>query len=356
MPTFPLFEPRDTPAANAWHRVTSPGGYEWWYFDAEHATQDIQIVAILFDGFVFHPGYLRADTRYRRRPTRILPPLPSQYPCAYFVIYESGKVLAQFMTQYAPTEFRASTVRADIFIGPNLLTTDPGGLRLSMSGTPWRLTASGPRHLEGSDLRAKLTFRPLFDHAPAERTFLSRRMTGAEHRWVIASPLCAVEGEVRLGQRIIPFAGRGYHDHNYGTGPLGPGLARWTWGRLLTSDHAVIFHAAEPRDPHAPLESHLISADATGLRDLESGPPAMTGRRLTSTLLTYPRRINLGAALELSRPRLVDSSPFYLRLQYDAHQHRHPAGRAFCEIACPHRLRWPILGRMIEMSIHRKDQ
>ena len=29
-------------------------------------------------------------------------------------------------------------------------------------------------------------------------------------------------------------------------------------------------------------------------------------------------------------------------------------GTAFCEIAYPHRLRWPVLGRMIEMSIDKR--
>ena len=54
--------------------------------------------------------------------------------------------------------------------------------------------------------------------------------------------------------------------------------------------------------------------------------------------------------LSLGNPRLIDSSPFYLRLIYDATT-RGKAGTAFCEVAYPHRLRWPILGRMIEMSI-----
>ncbi len=67
MPTIPMFTP--TPVPDAWHAVTAPGGYEWWYFDAEDRP-DLRVVAILFEGFVFHPGYLRAYARYRRRPTR----------------------------------------------------------------------------------------------------------------------------------------------------------------------------------------------------------------------------------------------------------------------------------------------
>jgi hypothetical protein len=55
--------------------------------------------------------------------------------------------------------------------------------------------------------------------------------------------------------------------------------------------------------------------------------------------------------LQLVNPKVVDASPFYLRLAYDASL-RGISATAFCEIAYPHRLRWPILGRMIEMSIN----
>ncbi len=54
--------------------------------------------------------------------------------------------------------------------------------------------------------------------------------------------------------------------------------------------------------------------------------------------------------LALREPRVVDASPFYLRVAYAAAVRGVPA-RAFCEVAYPHRLRWPVLGRMIEMSI-----
>ena len=78
-----------------------------------------------------------------------------------------------------------------------------------------------------------------------------------------------------------------------------------------------------------------------------SGSPAQTALRLA-----YPNRLRMGEAMELRNPRLIDSSPFYLRLIYDA-TCRGKQGSAFCEVAYPHRLRWPILGRMIEMSIGR---
>jgi hypothetical protein len=58
----------------------------------------------------------------------------------------------------------------------------------------------------------------------------------------------------------------------------------------------------------------------------------------------------MGPALILRQPRILDSSPFCLRLRYDAFVDGE-AARAFCRIVYPYRLGWPILGRFIERSI-----
>ena len=356
MPTIPMLTPTAVP--DAWHAVTAPGGYEWWYFDAEDG--DLRVVAILFEGFVFHPGYLRAYGRYRRRPTRAVPPVAADFPCAYFVVYRGGSIVAQFMTQVRPTAFAASAGRVDVTVGPNRLTTDEdGALRLSLSGTPWALTGRGPRTLDGQTLSAELAFRPRLHHPPMERTFLARAWSDADHHWVLANPLCSVTGAITLtgpsGPVRLSLNGQGYHDHNYGTGPIGPGLRRWMWGRVLAGDgdHALMFHLAQPRDAGHPDELHLVEADAFGLRELTGETASLDWRRTTATGLRYPANVRAGP-LVLRDPTVIDASPFYLRLSYAATVRGLP-GRAFCEVAYPHRLRWPVLGRMIEMSIKKES-
>src|SRR5438552_19100904 len=111
MPTLPLYTSTSVP--DAWHNVTAPGGYEWWYFDAEDVANDRQIVAILLDGFVIHAGYLRAFARYRRWPTWLAPRLLRWYRCANFVEYERGKILAQFMRQFPAWDSLAPTDLAE---------------------------------------------------------------------------------------------------------------------------------------------------------------------------------------------------------------------------------------------------
>ncbi len=191
-----------------------------------------------------------------------------------------------------------------------------------------------------------------------QRRFFSRDWSQADHHWVIANPLCQVSGEVELldtaTNQSTKFAirGSGYHDHNYGTGPIGPGLKRWMWGRVLMPDHAAMFHFAQPRDARFPDEVHLLEAEHLGMRELSVNRFNADWSRRTATLLRYPAWVEAGP-LQLVNPRLVDASPFYLRLSYEASL-RGVNGTAFCEIAYPHRLRWPVLGRMIEMSIRQE--
>jgi carotenoid 1,2-hydratase len=357
MPTASLYKQPELP--DAWHEVTSPGGYEWWYFDAEDRQSDLRIVTIFFQGFVFHPGYLRAYGRYIRRPTRNAPPVPAEYPCVYFVVYRSGKIVSQFLTQFPPLAFTASASAVDVAMGENRLTAQAdGSLRLQLQGVPWELTGRGPKVLEQTRLTGSFVFTPRLTHEPLQRRFFSRDWSGADHHWVIANPLCEVTGEAEIcdlargSKTTLKLIGPGYHDHNYGSGPIGPGLERWMWGRVLMQDHAVMFHYAQTRDPSVENEIHLLESQQMGQGELPVNRFNADWNRRSAWLLKYPSWVETGP-LTLVNPRIVDESPFYLRLSYEASV-RGAAGTAFCEIGYPHRLRWPVLGRMIQMSIRRE--
>jgi carotenoid 1,2-hydratase len=343
--------------ADASHAVRAPGGYEWWYFDAEDEATDTQIVAIFLHGFIFHPGYLRDYARYVRRPTKRLPPLPDDYACMYLCVYRGGKILTQSMTQFRADQYAAARDAVNVQLGPNTLSRQGDALKLTIANTPWKLTGRGPQLLDDQLLKAELTFTPTLPHPPQERRFLSRQMTGADHHWVIANPLCDVSGAIAIESttgvagETISFTGRGYHDHNYGTAPLGPGLSRWFWGRAMVGDRVVTFHYAVPRDQSLFAESHLVSADAAGVVEMNVQPEIAFDRRVLG--LPYPSKANWPGVLTLREPRVIDASPFYLRLQYKAEIDGQPT-TAFCEAAYPHRLRWPVLGRMIEMSIDKR--
>jgi carotenoid 1,2-hydratase len=348
---------------DGWHDIRSPGGYEWWYFDAEDAATDTQIVAIFMQGFVFHPEYLRRYARFVRRPTLTSPPVAADYPCVYLCVYHGGTVHHQLLTQYPRDAFRAEADRVSVTIGPNQLWQDEGGTyRMSITGTPWKLTAHGPQQLRDSTLSADLSFAPTQHVTSTARRFLSSEMTGADHEWIIAAPRCDVAGMIAVSgpaagdARAHAVSGRGYHDHNYGTAPIGKGLARWIWGRaMFGDDRLVTFHHAESKDRSLAAETHLVEAGAGGMQDVPVDLLRADWSLVSNPALRlrYPRSLDFGDALRLSEPRVIDPSPFYLRLQFAAESYGEKS-TAFCEIAYPHRLRWPVLGRMIEMSFDKR--
>ena len=340
---LPLYDP--TAAADGWHDVRAPGGYEWWYFDAEDSATDTQVVVILLQGYIFHSGYLRHYDRWKKRPHRVQPPLPDDAICAYCSVYRGGKIWRQFLTQYPA--MTASKAEPRVTIGPNVLEPDDDALRLHVEGTPWQVTGRGPQLLDET-LAGTLTFTPTSGGGPLDRVFLSRAMTGAEHRWILANPRCEVRGTLGVAGETVTFAGRGYHDHNYGTAPIGPGLDRWIWGRIVDDRGTTTFHHATARDSRLPPEVHVLRADDDGQRELPADV-SLDWRGRSMTRLPLPKRIEV-AGLTLGDPVIVDDAPFYLRATYRTDT----GGQAFCEIAHPHRLRWPVLGRMVEMSLDKR--
>lgn len=361
-PGLPLFDQNAHP--DGWHDVRAPGGYEWWYFDAEDAATDTQVVVIFMAGFIFHPGYLRAYDRYIKRPTKHLPPTAGDFPCAYACVYRGGKVWKQFFTQYRADDFSAEKNRAGVRIGSLNESTDSGGAyAVRAAGTPWAITPRGPQRADQEQLSVSLTFTPARVHEPIQRTFLSRPMTGADHLWTIAAPHCRVRGQIELRHpdgstpiEALAIEGQGYHDHNYGTAPIRQGLHRWMWGRAVFGDRVLTFHHAEPNDRTRSAETHLLElTDAGAARDIAidrvTGDWSLACK--PAMMLKYPATMSFDDRLKLSNPRVLDPSPFYMRLSYDA-ESRGEQARAFCEIAYPNRLSWPLLGRMIEMSFDKR--
>ena len=118
---------------------------------------------------------------------------PLEYPCAYFAVYENGRLVSQFMTQVPPGQFSARSDAPEVAAGLSSLHRDAGGaLHLHMSGIPWELTMRGPSLAEGTELSGEhhlhpdAAGRPVLQRARvADRSRCSagssRELSGAEH-------------------------------------------------------------------------------------------------------------------------------------------------------------------------------
>jgi len=257
LPTIPLYDSPLSP--DAWHRVRAPGGYEWWHFDAEDSQHDRRLVAVFYDGYIFDPEYQRRYLRYRRQPTLYAPPLPSEFPCVHFGIYEE-KVRAHFRKQFAPSQFRGSPESPALTIGEN--SVEP-------SGDALRLT------LRDQFLSAQMTFTPKFGDLSYD-----------------------VEAAIELSGEKIIFHGRGFRDHRFGTEPP----SRAVHGRVLLEDAMCAFQISQ--------SPTLIEADASGVRHVEIGAYACDWQS------PVPSAIQFDDLLSLLNPQLLDSLP--TRAVYDA--------------------------------------
>jgi hypothetical protein len=215
MPTLPLYQ---TPAhPDAWHRVKAPGGYEWWHFTAHDAAGAVRVRVDFFDGDPFNRAYQRAYRRYRRRPTRITPPLPCEYPCVRVEVTEGGRPLWRVDAPQPAGTFRGSEDGQGVEVGAcSIRWDDKGGLSVSLE----RLQVSF-----GATLAGELAFR-----APEWRLPGLRKLAGEEpptvHFRLTSWEEYTVTGNIRQaggaeGSRVIAFAGTGEYRHYVGTGPIG---------------------------------------------------------------------------------------------------------------------------------------
>ena len=317
MPILPLYVPPAT-TPNAWHQVTAPGGYECWHFDAEDVASNVRIVVDFTEGGGAHSAYRRRYARYRLLPTCFAPPAPGDYPCVRFAVYRGERPAWEFTKHYSASDFHASDIALDVRIGPNTLRRESDG--------KYHL------HIEGDTVQANLVFQPRFAHPPTERTFLSRQLSGAEHRWIITDPLCDVQGSIAASADRLDFSGVGYHDHQFGTGPLGSGLSWFIHGRVLLNDLTLTFCLGKSPNRKLPDESHLVEADAAGIRDRVAPATIVGGMFRSGWGAAYPRGLRFGDVMELERPRVIESKGSSARLIYDA-KVEGGNGSALCHLA-----------------------
>jgi hypothetical protein len=192
LPVIPLY---DTPAnPHAWHRVTAPGGYERWHLRAADERRGVRVEIDLFDGDPFNPDYVKAYERYRRRPTRVPPPLPRDFPRVRLGV---DALQLRIDAPQPPGTFYASQDGSRVRLGPCSIHFEQSGVL--------RATIESPA--------GELLFRPRAPHAArVEQT--SGRERGA-HYHVMGSPAYDVTG--MLG--TLHIEGTGELDHRFGTGP-----------------------------------------------------------------------------------------------------------------------------------------
>jgi len=326
VPTLPLLAtPADPTDIDAPRHVAAPGGYEWWHFEAFDPVADLRVSATLFDGNPFHPGYLYRYAAYRRFPTRVRPPVPSEYPAVSLAIYRHGRCKAHQDWRHPPGS----------------CTATPASVRIGRDGFA-RLEDGGVRLTIGQ--LADLTFHPTTLAAPRLRTFAPAVSVRDGHGWVVSNPACAVEGDLKVGRRHVKFDGVGYQDHQWGAEPIALAARRWFWACTWLQGRAVVVTEVVPMTG-ASAGPRIIDAE-------ESGSAAWDAR--TAWRMPIPSSVDFGNALRLDTPYVVESSPVSAQLYYRARVGGGAATTALAHVVEPGRAGWPVVGPMLKPYVIRE--
>lgn len=267
---------------------TRPGAYRWFY--ADFTEGDFTAVAIFMVGSVFSPRYSRSWRRGAR---------PIEHCAVNLAVYQSGVRRHWILTEYP-------SARADeheLFIGRSCFRSRvDGAIEVELDDRE----ACG-----GRPVRARLTLEPEVPPLGEQRL-----VKGAPHFW---QPLAAkAKARFELPQDGVALEGRGYHDTNHGDEPLGGSVPGWTWLRLHTATDSRVGYW--PRTPGGAAPALWVEAGAAGVRLLSAPPMAPMPTERTGWQLAVPS--TLGLTRSGARPHLLESSPFYARLEaQDAEVH-----------------------------------
>lgn len=254
--------------------------YRWLYLDVTSGTHTA--VAIFMHGSPFSARYSERAAYGAR---------PEEHSAVNFALYQSGKRIAWVMTEYP----RGCWRDGEVAIGSSSLRIDRSGrvtIEIAERTAPW-----------GRPVQALIDLEPL---APGLREL--ELVPGSPHFWHPRAPYA--QATVEIASHGLRFEGRGYFDSNRGGELLGPQLPGWRWARLHSEDTTEILY--EP--PHSTIH---ICAGATGT-SMRRNPERPVELTRTGWGLAVPRTFAPATWPSLSEPRLLESSPFYARMQCTA--------------------------------------
>lgn len=187
-----------------------PNVYEWWY--ADFTGEDGTVVS-----FTLHTrpgdGFLPNVTEQDRKPAVTL------------IITDSDGTDHRVVKTYNWSDFSSATDRCNVRVGP---FTFAGDLKTY--------------HMRGTDrdLGINLTLTNLVSPFRAGTGFVFLGDTDDYQAWFAPVPTGKAEGTITVDGKQRPFAGEGYHDHQWGNTAFSNFIEHWRWGRGSVGKYAVV--------------------------------------------------------------------------------------------------------------------
>lgn len=276
-------------------RAVPPSGYRWWYFDGLSEDRRLGFTVIFMIGSVFSPSYARRVRRGERAAA-------TDHLGVHVALYADGREVGWAMSEYPATALQASERR--LAIGASSLTwQSDGSVRgiIEERSAPIFWSSLGI----GSRVHGTFTLAPERDAlvGPVE---LGRRGDEERHHWQVLAPVSTMS--VDFVRPALRFAGRGYHDTNWGEGRLEHAFRRWSWARVGGAQGRVLY-AVEPLVGDA--RGFSLSLDAAEAQVVTAASSFATTTP-TGWGLHTPTQFTVGDH-RVSVSTLLDRTPFYAR-------------------------------------------
>ena len=277
-PVRPLGVRRD-PVGPCFDAHVPPGGYRWWYLDAESDDKRYGLTVIAFIGSVFSP-YYKASGRGA----------PESHVSLNVALYGPGS------RRWTMTERGGAALARDrttLNIGPSHLHWDGTALEIDID----EVGALLPWPVRG---RIRLTPAVMGQHA-------FRLDPSGRHVWEPIAPRARVE--VAFDQPGVTWSGDGYLDGNHGSESLEEGFADWQWSRahLANGDTAVIY---EGRLQDGGGFGMALRIGRDGLAEVVESPPRAA---LPGTLWRIGRTTRADVGSQARVRATWEDTPFYAR-------------------------------------------
>ena len=288
---------------------TSPGSYEWWYFDAI-SEDGYSVVIIFYDGNPF-------SRRYIKKLEEGLPSAASDFPAISISVYHKNKPLFYAFEEVHRDQSEFSEKAPAVTIGNcHLKGVENGSEIIYMLSLDHTL-------VNGDRLHGELCFRS--DYEVPEGFCSGANVENEDHAWNLVMPKGRVTGTLQLTgyhKQSIEFSGTGYHDHNCGSEPMKESFREWYWGRYHLSDSTLIYYLMlEKREWE--MKAWLLG-DEGDLLPFD-GEIRMSDKQLSLFGMRSARKISFktdGAEGLLQLSRLIDNGPFYQRFHGELILHR----------------------------------
>jgi hypothetical protein len=329
MPTLALFTRPANP--NASHHVLAPGGFERWHFDVDDPAAKRRVLIDFFEGFPFHPTYLRRYHQYIARPTRIAPPLPQEFRSVSLTLFENDHVVTRMFRLGADFGASSMSIEAD------------GAIRLQLRGAPWMAGQSSPVLLEQQTLNAEFVFNPIAALASVTESVDPLAEVSEYSQYQVSQGACDVSGRVHVfgegvmsGPIDMSFAARGFYDHYFGLAPLSECIPRVMYGRVILPDRLLVLEIIQEDEPPAMTRGELLEISNGVERPVDAGELKIDWRA-TPLAVGAPPKVAFAEHLELTNPRVIDANAVGARVVYDAVAQGEKA-TALCEVVYPQRV------------------